>query len=81
LAPEASSAGVLKKDLTDGTNENTNVLLRQYFREALTYLAIRKRRSTKVALRLNQHPRKTLGFETSASRLQQSAAATVRRQL
>jgi hypothetical protein len=47
LAPEASSAGVLKKDLTDGTNENTNLLLRQYFREALTYLAIRKRSSTR----------------------------------
>jgi hypothetical protein len=47
LAPEASSAGVLKKDLADGTNENTNLLLRQYFREALTYLAIRKRSSTR----------------------------------
>jgi IS30 family transposase len=30
----------------------------------------------KVALRLNQRPRKTLGFETPASRLQASVATT-----
>jgi IS30 family transposase len=30
----------------------------------------------KVALRLNQRPRKTLGFETPASRLQASVAST-----
>jgi IS30 family transposase len=29
----------------------------------------------KVALRLNQRPRKTLGFETPASKLQASVAA------
>ncbi|MGA3176541.1 MAG: IS30 family transposase, partial [Candidatus Acidiferrum sp.] len=29
-----------------------------------------------VALRLNQRPRKTLGFETPASRLQASVAST-----
>jgi hypothetical protein len=32
----------------------------------------------KVALRLNQRPRKTLGFETPASRLQASVAMTHR---
>jgi IS30 family transposase len=30
----------------------------------------------KVALRLNQRPRKTLGFETPAGKLQASVAAT-----
>jgi IS30 family transposase len=30
----------------------------------------------KVALRLNQRPRKTLGFETPASKLQAGVAAT-----
>jgi hypothetical protein len=30
----------------------------------------------KVALRLNQRPRKTLGFETPASKLQASVAST-----
>src|SRR6267143_2398076 len=32
----------------------------------------------KVALRLNQRPRKTLGFQTPASKLQQSVASTGR---
>jgi hypothetical protein len=31
----------------------------------------------KVALRLNERPRKTLGFQTPASKLQQSVASTV----
>jgi IS30 family transposase len=31
----------------------------------------------KVALRLNQRPRKTLGFETPASRLRASVATTL----
>ncbi|MFI5097515.1 MAG: IS30 family transposase, partial [Candidatus Acidiferrales bacterium] len=30
----------------------------------------------KVALRLNQRPRKTLGFQTPASKLQESVAST-----
>jgi IS30 family transposase len=30
----------------------------------------------KIALRLNQRPRKTLGFETSASKLRASVAPT-----
>jgi len=35
------------KSLQRGTNENTNLLLRQYFHEVLTYLSTRKRISTK----------------------------------
>jgi len=48
-----------------GTNENTNLLLRQYFP-----------RGTDLAP-ITQRPRKTLGFQTPASKLQESVASTV----
>jgi IS30 family transposase len=54
------------------TNENTARLLRQYLpnRTDLSDLDI------KVALRRNQRPRKTLGFEAPASRLRAIVAPT-----
>jgi IS30 family transposase len=58
-----------------GTNENTNGLLRQYFPKR-TDLSYTQAELDKVAPRLNQRPRKTLGFETPASRLQASVATT-----
>ena len=60
-----------------GTNENTNLLLRQYFPRGTDLSAYSQAQLDQVALRLNQRPRKTLGFETPASRLQASVASTV----
>jgi IS30 family transposase len=60
-----------------GTNENTNLLLRQYFPRGTDLSGYSQAQLDQVALRLNQRPRKTLGFQTPASRLQQSVASTV----
>ena len=51
-----------------GSNENTNGLLRQYFPKG-TDLSLLAGYLNKIALRLNQRPRKTLGFECPADRL------------
>ena len=59
-----------------GTNENTNGLLRQYFPKKTDLSGYSQADLNKVALRLNQRPRKTLGFETPASKLQASVAST-----
>jgi IS30 family transposase len=59
-----------------GTNENTNGLLRQYFPRKTDLSDYSQADLDKVALRLNQRPRKTLGFETPASKLQASVAST-----
>ena len=59
-----------------GTNENTNGLLRQYFPKKTDLSGYSQADLNKVALRLNQRPRKTLGFETPASKLQTSVAST-----
>jgi IS30 family transposase len=60
-----------------GTNENTNLLLRQYFPRGTDLSVHTQAQLDQVALRLNQRPRKTLGFETPASKLQASVASTV----
>src|SRR5215468_8988059 len=60
-----------------GTNENTNLLLRQYFPRGTDLSSITQAQLDQVSLRLNQRPRKTLGFETPASKLQASVASTV----
>jgi len=60
-----------------GTNENTNLLLRQYFPRGTDPSGYSQAQLDQVALRLNQRPRKTLGFQTPASRLQESVASTV----
>src|SRR5467141_518105 len=59
-----------------GTNENTNGLLRQYFPRRTDLSGYTQAELDQVALRLNQRPRKTLGFQTPASKLQQSVAST-----
>ena len=61
-----------------GSNENTNGLLRQYFPRRTDLSGFTQADLDKVALRLNQRPRKTLGFQTPASKLQQSVASTGR---
>jgi IS30 family transposase len=52
-----------------GSNENTNGLLRQYFPRGTDLSCFSQADLNKIALRLNQRPRKTLGFETPADRL------------
>jgi IS30 family transposase len=58
-----------------GTNENTNRLLRQYFPKGSDLSVYSQAELNKVARRLNQRPRKTLGYETPADRLQASVAS------
>ena len=60
-----------------GTNENTNLLLRQYFPRGTDLSGYSQAQLNQVALRLNQRPRKTLGFQTPASKLHASVASTV----
>jgi IS30 family transposase len=60
-----------------GSNENTNLLLRQYFPRGTDLSVHSQVQLDQVALRLNQRPRKTLGFETPASKLHASVASTV----
>lgn len=59
-----------------GTNENTNLLLRQYFPRGTDLSPISQAQLDQVSLRLNQRPRKTLGFQTPASKLHASVAST-----
>jgi len=53
-----------------GSNENTNGLVRQYFPRGTDFSRISQVYLNAIALRLNQRPRKTLGFETPADKLQ-----------
>ena len=59
-----------------GTNENTNLLLGQYFPKRTDLSGYTQSELDKVALRLNQRPRKTLGFQTPACKLRASVAST-----
>src|SRR3984957_2406404 len=52
-----------------GSNENTNGLLRQYFPRGTDLSRFSQTYLNAIALRLNQRPRKTLGFENPADRL------------
>jgi IS30 family transposase len=60
-----------------GTNENTNLLLRQYFPRGTDLSGYSQAQLDQVSLRLNQRPGKTLGFQTPASKLHASVASTV----
>ena len=57
-----------------GTNENTNRLLRQYFPKGTDLSRFTQTDLDKIALRLNQRPRKTLAFKTPADKLRASVA-------
>ena len=52
-----------------GTNENTNGLLRQYFPKGSCLSIFSQTDLDKVATKLNNRPRKTLGFKTPADEL------------
>ena len=60
-----------------GSNENTNLLLRQYFPRGTDLSPFSQAQLDQVSLRLNQRPRKTLGVQTPASKLQASVASTI----
>lgn len=51
-----------------GTNENTNRLLRQYFPKGVSMRDLTQADLDHVAAKLNTRPRKTLGFDTPATR-------------
>jgi IS30 family transposase len=59
-----------------GSNENTNGLLRQYLPKNADLSCYSQSELDQIALRLNQRPRKTLGFQTPADKLQASVAST-----
>ena len=61
-----------------GTNENTNRLLRQYFPKGTDLSVYSQVELNKVARKLNQRPRKTLGYATPADKLQASVASISR---
>ncbi|MGH8101017.1 MAG: IS30 family transposase, partial [Chthoniobacterales bacterium] len=52
-----------------GTNENTNGLLRQYFPKGMDLSRFSQRQLSRIALELNQRPRKTLQYRTPADKL------------
>ena len=49
-----------------GTNENTNGLLRQYLPKGADLSALTQRQCTAIAAKLNDRPRRRLGFRTPA---------------
>ena len=55
-----------------GTNENTNRLLRQYFPDGTDLSQFSQADLNRIALRLNQRPRKTLQYRTPASKLNEA---------
>jgi len=59
-----------------GSNENTNGLLRQYFPKKTDLSGYSQAQLDRVALRLNQRPRETLGFRTPADTLNEYVAST-----
>lgn len=59
-----------------GTNENTNRLLRQYLPKKTNLSIYSQSQLNQIAKKLNERPRKTLAFQTPASKLRESVAMT-----
>lgn len=59
-----------------GSNENTNGLLRHYFPKGIDIAAYSQEQLNEVARKLNERPRKTLEYRTTAERFSQLVAST-----
>jgi IS30 family transposase len=59
-----------------GTNENTNGLLRFYLKRTDDLSRYTQQQLDEIAMKLNNRPRETLGFESPAERLAASVAMT-----
>lgn len=59
-----------------GSNENTNALLRQYFPKGVDLSNVHQNRLNAVAKRLNDRPRKTLGYYSPAEKFYECVAST-----
>lgn len=59
-----------------GSNENTNGLLRQYFPKGVEIASYTQTQLDAVARKINERPRKTLGYRTPAERFSQLVAST-----
>jgi IS30 family transposase len=59
-----------------GSNENTNALLRQYFPKGMDLSKIHQNKLNAVARRLNERPRKTLGYYSPAEKFAECVATT-----
>lgn len=59
-----------------GSNENTNALLRQCFPKGMDLSNVHQNRLNAVARRLNERPRKTLGYYSPAEKFAECVAAT-----
>jgi IS30 family transposase len=59
-----------------GSNENMNGLLRQYMPKGINISELSQTKLNAIARQLNERPRKTLGFQTSAEIFSQCVAST-----
>lgn len=57
-----------------GSNENTNRLLRQYLPRGTNLSVHSQVERDEIARKLNERPRKTLGYETPADRFERCVA-------